>query len=1042
MQQARWKIGDTVRRRLKSHEIGVVYRMYASSQANAWMYVVQFGQARSTLHESDLEDIHLIVDDWEALTQGQVSNAADFKALLTYERLRRPPSRIAASFGAAKAAFYPHQFKPLLKFLESDGQRLLIADDVGLGKTIEAGYVLRELQARSGIERALIVVPSRLCSKWKDELERRFAEKYDVIRAKDLLALKGRMQNNQDPGGFRWIISLESARDPQVIEFLTEFELSIDVVVIDEAHRMRNRGTEQHRLGRALSNCADAMLMLSATPVQTSLENLFRLLNILQPGEFSDPRTFERQYEANRCIVQAANAVRGDTPSPDRALEALAAVRANAMTRNIAEPAYFDSLDARIRACASAPRDARVSLQRDIMELSFTNHVLSRTRKADVIVNRARRRALTLTFELNDVEQAFYGAVQHLYRLVHPKLDGWGQAMATQMAWRWTASCVPAAARKFREMFRLETAAAALPSLDIEGLEDGAEERRREVWHSFGALGGPWGEAINALRAVLEKFADDPRDSKGDRLMAAIHGAWADDAEAGRRRRKVVVFAYFKPTLRHLRTRLQAVGIDVGLIDGDVPMAEREAVIERFCSGTDFDVLLSSEVGSEGLDLQQASIVVNYDLPWNPMVVEQRIGRLDRIGQASETILIVNLVAAGTIEEHMLARLYLRIDLFESSIGEIDAILGDTVFDLMDEALRGGLSSEEQKRRADENAEATLRQLTGARVLVEEATALLAADQAFLDEIEAMVGRRRVPAPAELHLFLKSYLMSSHQGARLPETLVEDVGRVVLPATVFASLRAEQGHDPEAMRVASRVAQQGFLATFDQGSALQHSAAELIHARHPLVRLAFSARDAERTSMQRVHWLRLPPGKVPTSVLASSDESLVYAIHMVVIGGSRARNLIAPMFIRDNLSLVHAEAASDLLLALLESGESFDADDFLPDEQFVEEARVVIDDAAAGLVLRVREDEAMLDRVRQQRLRQTVGNTLDARVRKLEERAKRVRRDERAPFAIRMADAKLELAKREREARLAELHKLADVEVELELVGIGMLTIC
>jgi SNF2 family DNA or RNA helicase len=205
------------------------------------------------------------------------------------------------------------------------------------------------------------------------------------------------------------------------------------------------------------------------------------------------------------------------------------------------------------------------------------------------------------------------------------------------------------------------------------------------------------------LRAVLAR--ETPPDSKFERLFSALTEIWGDDVKHRRPPRKVILFSFFKRTLRWLEEQLR--GHDVGLvrIDGDVPLYDREERIRNFLDRPELLVLLSSEVGGEGLDLQAASVVVNYDLPWNPAVVEQRIGRVDRIGQAASRLVIVNLVCENTVEDRILHRLYERIHLFEASIGEMEEILGSAqVQSLVADWLRGDLSERELAARVDQTA--------------------------------------------------------------------------------------------------------------------------------------------------------------------------------------------------------------------------------------------------------------------------------------------------------------------------------------------------
>ena len=250
-------------------------------------------------------------------------------------------------------------------------------------------------------------------------------------------------------------------------------------------------------------------------------------------------------------------------------------------------------------------------------------------------------------------------------------------------------------------------------------------------------------------------------------------------------------------------------------------------------------VLLTSEVGGEGIDLQRASAIVNYDLPWNPMVVEQRIGRIDRIGQRSERINIVNLVVEDSIEERILQRLFEKIGVFKDSIGELDDIVGDEVRELTMLALSGTLSAQDLERRVREREDALERKMKEAHEVLRRVDGLLAADQALVDEIDAVTGERQLPQPEEVRLFLNHYLGKKFVGSQLPAAAAERVVKVELqPALAQELERRGLALGPEAAALARRISGGPIDLTLSRDAAYRHSAAELVHLRHPLVTLA------------------------------------------------------------------------------------------------------------------------------------------------------------------------------------------------------------
>ncbi|RYZ15732.1 MAG: hypothetical protein EOO70_06135, partial [Myxococcaceae bacterium] len=290
MLEPRFKKGDVVCQANQPERVGTIVTHDWSAAVETFMYTVLFGTARTRVPETALAPAGTASTPWEQLAEGTCSGVGQFRIALTYHRLRRPPSRIAHSFASARTQFFPHQFKPLLKFLDRPERRLLVADDVGLGKTIEAGYILRELRARepAAMNRILILVPARLTSKWKKEMEDRFDEHFEVVRKSQVLQALERVERGRDLEPFRWIASYESLRDAGVTDMLRRVPLDLHLLIADEAHRMRNVGAQQHRLGSLLTSSADAAVFLSATPVQNSREDLWNLLRMLSAEEFGE----------------------------------------------------------------------------------------------------------------------------------------------------------------------------------------------------------------------------------------------------------------------------------------------------------------------------------------------------------------------------------------------------------------------------------------------------------------------------------------------------------------------------------------------------------------------------------------------------------------------------------------------------------------------------------------------------------------------------------------------------------------------------------
>lgn len=1006
----RFSPGDLVRRRSSPEMFGRVLESFWDPQVDEWDVRVQFGTQTIGVGIEDLEPFVVATTPWEQFVQRRLSGARHFRDLVTFERLRRPPARIADSFGTARAQLLPYQFVPLLKFLDNPSRRLLIADDVGLGKTIEAGYILRELRRHRDLDRVLIVVPARLRTKWKTELLRRFDEHFDLVGRTQLHDFVRGLRAGRPREDFCWITSYESARGRLFTEALDEFEPPIDLIIFDEAHRLRNPGTLQNQLARKLAGCAEALLFLTATPVQTSLENLFELFRLLDPERFESFETFAEQIEANRPVIRALASLRASGEDRNAAAGHLEFLRENRMTAALTKGEFFDSIMSRAARASDLSRRDLVILQQDVAELSLTGSLISRTKKRDVQKNRPQREAQSHQIEPSAEEMEIYGLVQELCEGANPALRGWGAAMKALMSYRMAASCIPAALEAFREQLGRSLSTTDFGLRETES-ETGWLEKPEEEPEADEA-----GDPID-FGALLGGLAQPAWDSKLRTFETALQTIWAADAAEARPRRKVVVFAFFKRTLKFLARQLESWKVAYRLIDGDVPIPEREARIEDFSSDPEILVLLSSEVGGEGLDLQFASVVVNYDLPWNPMVLEQRIGRIDRIGQKSQTITIVNLILKGTVEDRILNRLYTRIGLFEETIGEIDPILGQKVQELAINALLGKLTPEEEQQQLAEAETAIATGMEHARQLVEEADGLLAADQAFLDEVDALLGRRRIPTREETHAFLRNYLEATYLGASVPEETLQDVGEVRIPLDVATRAAQSLLGDNEVQRVARRIEGGPFPATFSPEAAEMHPRAEFLGPRHPLVRLAVDDMGKRAERINRAFALRLRREKNSDSHVPPG--AYLFSISLLSLMGLQTRRELVPVFLLlGGNEPIAGDAGEELVVQLLERAESLDPAPEIP-EELLPAARESLRRAFREIRRSREARERELETARALRRRQSLDATLTSRVTREERRLAALRERKAASFAIQMAEARLDKARRLREQALS-----------------------
>jgi SNF2 family DNA or RNA helicase len=460
----------------------------------------------------------------------------------------------------------PHQLKTALTVLRRFRGRALLCDEVGLGKTVEAGMILLELLMRKLARRVLILTPASLVEQWHGEMGRKFG--LDFITYDDpLFKERGR---NAWASFDRILASYHTAKREPHRSAITEQEW--DVVIIDEAHHFRNRNTLLWKFAGGLRK--KYILLLTATPIQNNLDELYNLVTLLQPGLLSTAKRFQQQFVDRHDKLLPRN------------LDRLHALLAEAMVRN---------------------------------------------RRSNVSVRLMRRYAHTLRVTPLPVERALYEDVTRLVKDHLAREDSPLSRMALITLQKELGSSTVAAAATLERI---------------------------------ASTGGLRQADAAALRALAERASAPIESAKAARLLELLRD-FPD---------KIVIFTQFRRTQDFLQQVLTQAGEAVAVFHGSLPRLAKEAAIHAFQGPA--RILLSTESGSEGRNLQFCHALCNFDLPWNPMRIEQRIGRLSRIGQTHD-VSVFNLVGVGTFEAELLHLLEAKINLFELVIGEIDMILGN-----------------------------------------------------------------------------------------------------------------------------------------------------------------------------------------------------------------------------------------------------------------------------------------------------------------------------------------------------------------------------
>ena len=459
----------------------------------------------------------------------------------------------------------PHQLEVARQVVENMNGKAILADEVGLGKTIEAGLILKEYMIRGLVKKVLILVPASLVSQWEMELNTKFHipaiaqkksyvwEQFDVV-----------------------VSSIDTAKRAPHKDIINQ--LNYDLIIIDEAHKLKNNKTKNYEFVQNLKK--RFCLLLPATPIQNRIEEIFNLVSLLKPGHLGS------------------------------------------------ESAFFDKYK----------KDAR-SVHDDEHLRELVNKVMIRNRRSDTGIEWTKRQVETILIHLSNEERALYNAIEDL--------RGSASGLASSQ-------------------FSLMT------------LQREACSSREAVFYTLKNMlqrqENPSIELQNTISQLIKQVEAVTKNSKAEKALELINQI--DD--------KVIIFTEYRATQLYLQWFLKQNGITSVPFRGGFKRGKKDWMRELFQKNV--QVLIATEAGGEGINLQFCSHIINFDLPWNPMRLEQRIGRIHRLGQEKD-VKIFNFATKDTVEEHVMKLLYEKINLFEKVIGELDDILTKWEFGNMEEHL-------------------------------------------------------------------------------------------------------------------------------------------------------------------------------------------------------------------------------------------------------------------------------------------------------------------------------------------------------------------
>lgn len=459
---------------------------------------------------------------------------------------------------------YFHQVQTAKMVIEKLNGRALLADEVGLGKTIEAGLILKEYLLRGMAKKVLILTPASLITQWQQELKTKFD-----------LSFKNHLEITDWEDSDLVIASLDTAKSQKNQSSVQN--IKYDLLIVDEAHKLKNRKTKNWRFVNSINT--KYLLMLTATPIQNDMIELFNLISILRPGHLSTVQKFKDDFLAER--------------------------------------------DKRL------PKNS-VQLRKMLSE------IMIRHRRADTLIKFPQRFVHTHSIELNPDEAELYRELTDFIRKryftlpTHKNPRGINR-LTLILLQKLMGSSTHALAKALDKMI--------------------SSNFYKDDFDS-------------SLKKLLDMARNVKHSKKGQVMMEIIKSL----------NEKVIIFTQFRGTQDYIVKMLRDEGYSVAVFNGQMSQAEKDRCIEDFRG--EKQILVSTESGGEGRNLQFCKVLINFDLPWNPMRIEQRIGRIHRLGQ-NDDVHIINLSAKDTIESYVLELLDKKINLFRLIIGELEMILGN-----------------------------------------------------------------------------------------------------------------------------------------------------------------------------------------------------------------------------------------------------------------------------------------------------------------------------------------------------------------------------
>jgi superfamily II DNA or RNA helicase len=798
------------------YELGIGEVLRLSETGGVYVADVVF-ESRSgrRLETLPVQRLEKAMSPWDKLRTGQFDNPKDF--LLRQLAWQFALGNTGGELTNSRTQLLPHQILLTHDVIKMSRRRLLIADEVGLGKTVETGMVIRELIARGEAKRVLILCPAGLIKNWQNELRGCFRLEFDVLGVDFHDSSPGVWENKS-----RVIASIDTVKRPARMERLLNAP-RFDLVIVDEAHHVsrirygkKQQTTQNYRLMEALQGHTRDLLFLSATPHQGDNFQFWSLVNLLDNHLFDSPEAMiSHRSLLNRVMVRRTK--REVVDANGKALFVRRQVHTETFEPALREQRFYEQLTSYLKTgyeAAGVFRSGRTtSAQRAIgFVMTAFQKMMSSSPRA---IKQALRRRLLVLLVREQIE------VERKRRAnIAPELAE--QYVRLQDEMRILSREILLTSGTIIHGADADTYIAQVRQRIVRKLADMEETTEWSLDSDEEGDEGVYGDAEipdeSARVRELVGLVPEGTDRKFDRLLSVISGL--REVNEGER---FIIFTQYRETLEFLRIELSKIyGAEkIATIKGG-PLEDKIEAAESFWDENGAKFLISTSAGGEGINLQCARVLFNYDLPWNPMAVEQRIGRIHRFGQ-KEVAQVYNLVGKDTVEERVYGLLTEKLQAVAKAIGKMDRETGEPLEDFRLEIL-GFLGSnpnyqqlfkqalvDKDYQRTASQLEEMMQQAQNARTALME----LSQDLTYFN----LEHYRRISGRFNLRQL----------GVWCREAIIR-LGGAVLPVGEFWQVLT-----PDCLKSFTHVAPKYENITFDRELAMRKKKCELLGIGHPLV---------------------------------------------------------------------------------------------------------------------------------------------------------------------------------------------------------------